>query len=95
MRIKKRQSVQALILSGLIPSSTVIERKDLHYFNPNAGIPLTKSKIEATGASFANQILDAGETSPLDAMIKLRALRDVINKAILTLESDEMDEAGM
>lgn len=56
-------------------------------------IPLTKSAIAKRGEKLASEILDSGSMTDLDAYIKLRALRDVINAAIAGLEPDAMHEA--
>lgn len=56
-------------------------------------IPLTKTAIAATGQQYAQQLLDAGDQSPLAALIQLRALRDAIDHAIKGLEDEAMDEA--
>lgn len=59
-----------------------------------SAIPLTKAEIAASGQQLAEHVLDAGEQSPLAALIQLRALRDAIDHAIKGLEVAAMDEAA-
>jgi hypothetical protein len=54
---------------------------------------LTKAAIQEAGRSFALDLLDAGEKSPLDALLQLRALRDAIDVAVDEIQDAAMDEA--
>ena len=54
---------------------------------------LTKTAVRRAGIDFASQLLDAGEQSPLDAYMKLRALKDAIDVALDTLADGAMGEA--
>jgi hypothetical protein len=56
-------------------------------------IPLTKRAIETTGRQYAERLLDRGERSPLVALIRLRAWRDVLDEAIDGLKEEAMAEA--
>lgn len=56
-------------------------------------IPLTKTAIKATGRQYAERLLDRGGRSPLAALIRLRAWRDVMDEAIDGLKDEAMAEA--
>lgn len=55
-------------------------------------VELTKDSIALIGQQLAQDILDLGEVAPLDAYIKLRAIKEAVDAAIKTMESDAIDE---
>lgn len=57
------------------------------------GASLTKADIQQAGEQFAEGVLNAGMVSPLEAMIRLRALRDAIDTAVKAIEPAAMTEA--
>jgi uncharacterized protein involved in exopolysaccharide biosynthesis len=54
---------------------------------------LTKAAIQQAGEMYATQLLDAGDESPLKALIKLRALHDAVGAAIKELQDAATEEA--
>lgn len=58
-------------------------------------VPLTKTEIKAAGRQYAARLLDKGERSPLAALVRLRAWRDVMDEAIDGLKDEAMAEAEM
>lgn len=54
---------------------------------------LTKTAIRNAGLSYARELLEEGEKSPLDAFLQLRALRDAIDEAVKEIQDAAMDEA--
>lgn len=54
---------------------------------------MTKSAIAQRGAELADAILDDGDTDPLSALVKLRAIQDVVAAAIDGVKDAAMTQA--
>lgn len=54
---------------------------------------MTKAAIAARGAELAEAILDGGDVTPLEALVKLRAIQDVVAAAIDGVKDAAMTQA--
>ena len=56
-------------------------------------IPLTKTTIAQVGDELATTLLDDGLVSPLEALIKLRAMRDVVDRMLGIITDYALEDA--
>lgn len=54
---------------------------------------MTKAGIAARGAALADSIMEDGMNQPIEALVKLRAIKEAVDAAIKELEPAAMDQA--